>query len=180
MKIKQKETIYDGFYTFRKLTIEDKGDTYEREQFDSGDAAAAIVYDTDKDEYIFVKQYRYSAEMELLETVAGVVEEGDPAKTIRKEIEEESGYAVDHLEHVWDFFSSPGACTEKVHLFYAEVSKRKSKGGGLDEEHEAIKVISLSMEDLLTKKFLDAKTIIAVQWLASRHQVFLKSPEAKL
>ncbi|WP_347156778.1 NUDIX domain-containing protein [Pontibacter chitinilyticus] len=132
----KKETIYKGFYTFRKLLIEQDGETFEREQFDSGSAATALPYDTLQDKYILVKQFRYSAERELLETVAGVVVNNDPEKTIRKEIAEEIGYQVDKLEHIWDFFTSPGACTEVVHLFYAEVSKKIGAGGGLEKENE--------------------------------------------
>lgn len=168
MKIKRKETIYDGFYTFRKLIVEEDGDTFEREQFDSGDAVAALVYDTAKDKFIFVKQYRYSAEKELLEVVAGVLEEDDPEMTIKKEIKEEAGYEVDQLEHVWDFYTSPGACTEQVHLFYAEVSKKKSEGGGLDEDHENVKIIEFTLDELKEQKLADAKTIIAVQWLLTK------------
>ncbi len=168
MKIKGKETIYKGFYTYNKVFLEDKGETLEREQFDSGGAAAALVYDTAKQRYILVKQFRYSAEQEVTEVVAGVLEENNPEKTIRKEIEEETGYKVDQLEHVWDFYSSPGASTELVHLFYAEVSQRQQQGGGLEEEHEEIKILFLREEELLNQKLLDAKTIIAVQWLAAK------------
>jgi len=180
MQIKRKETIYEGFYTFRKLIVEEDGQTFEREQFDSGDAAAALVYDMQQDKYIFVKQYRYSAEMDLLETVAGVVENGDPEKTIRKEIAEETGYKVDKLEHIWDFFTSPGACTEKVHLYYAEVSQKENKGGGLDEEHEHIQVVALTEVEMRQLRLMDAKTIIALQWLAARKQIQLRHPEITL
>ncbi|MCC9168543.1 NUDIX domain-containing protein [Pontibacter harenae] len=179
MQIKRKETIYEGFYTFKKVYLEDEGETIEREQFESGNAAAALVYDTKQEKYILVKQFRYSAEMELLETVAGVVEDNDPEKTVRKEIEEEIGYEVDKLEHIGDFFSSPGACTEKVHLYYAEVSKKKAQGGGLEEDHEHIQIVSLSLEELLTQQLIDAKTIIALQWLSAQKGTHLKNPEAK-
>ncbi|RDV14940.1 NUDIX hydrolase [Pontibacter diazotrophicus] len=172
MKIKRTETIYNGFYTFRKVILEDKGEEIEREQFDSGGAAAALLYDTTQDKYIFVKQFRYSAETDLVEVVAGVVEDNDPEKTILKEIEEETGYKADHIEHIWDFFTSPGACTEVVHLYYAEVSAKTEKGGGLDDEHENIEIITLTEEELLSHPLShplrDAKTIIAVQWLAAR------------
>lgn len=182
MKIKNKETIYEGFYTFRKLIIEDKGETIEREQLDIGCAAAALVYDTKKEKYILVEQYRYSAERELLEVVAGVVEneQGDPAKTIIKEIKEETGYKTDRLEHVWDFFPSPGVCTEKVFLYYAEVSEKESEGGGLENEHEDIRVKAYSLEELLQLQLMDAKTIIAVQWLARKKGRFLQHPETNL
>jgi ADP-ribose pyrophosphatase len=180
MKIKDRKTIYEGFYTFRKLIIEENGETFEREEFDSGNGVAALVYDTKQDKYIFVKQYRYSADQELLETVAGVLEDDDPEKTIRKEVEEETGYQVDKLEHIWDFFTSPGSSTEKIYLFYAEVSKKVSEGGGLDEEHENVKTVSLTQDEMLQLNLADAKTIIALQWLAARKGFKLKSPEVKL
>lgn len=177
MKIKKKETVYEGFYTFRKLIVEEDGETFEREQFDSGDAVAALVYDAKKEKYIFVKQYRYSAELEILEVVAGVLEADDPEYTIRKEIKEEIGYEVDKLEHVWDFYTSPGACTEKVHLFYAEVSQKETEGGGLDDEHENIKIITKTFDELRSLPLSDAKTIIAVQWIIGKQHAFRKSNE---
>lgn len=168
MEIKGSETIYDGFYSFKKIFLEDKGETIEREQFDSGGAAAALVYDTAKKQYILVKQFRYSAAQDMVEVVAGVLEDNDPEKTVRKEIEEEIGYTVDSIEPVCDFYSSPGACTEVVHLFYAEVSEKQDEGGGKDEEHEQIEILRLSEEELLNLPLRDAKTIIAVQWLAAK------------
>lgn len=180
MNIKKKETIYEGFYTFRKLIVEEDGDTFEREQFDSGNAVAALVYNTEEDNYIFVKQYRYSAEKELLEVVAGVLEEDDPEKTIKKEIAEETGYEVNKLEHIWNFYTSPGACTEQVHLFYAEVSQKKTKGGGNEEEHENIKIKAYTLDELRTEKMADAKTIIAVQWLLGKSHTFRKSDDVSL
>lgn len=180
MGIKREETIYEGFYTFRKLIVEEDGETFERELFDSGHGVAALVYNTRQDKYLFVKQYRYGAGTEVLETVAGVLEDDDPEKTIRKEIEEETGYTVDRLEHIWDIFTSPGACTEKIYLYYAEVSEKVAEGGGLDEDHEDVKTIALPLEEVLKLKLTDAKTIIALQWLAARKGFELKSPEVKL
>ncbi len=182
MKIQKNETIYNGFYSFKKLTVEDKGKTFEREVFDIGSAAAALVYNTATDKYILVKQYRYGAGRALLEIVAGIVEneQGDPEKTIRKEIEEETGYETDHLEHIWDFYPSGGASTEKLFLYYAEVSTKKAEGGGLDEEHEEIEVLEYSLDELLSLQLLDAKTIIAVQWLAFKKGRSLNNPGAKI
>ncbi|WP_018479169.1 NUDIX domain-containing protein [Pontibacter roseus] len=180
MKIKKEETVYEGFYTFKRLLVEEKGETFVREQFESGNGVAALVYDTQREEYIFVKQYRYPIGGELLETVAGVLEDDDPEKTIRQEIEQETGYTVDKLEHIWDFYTSPGACTEKIYLFYAEVSRKVDEGGGLEEEHEEVKTVSLSLEQVLQLNLADAKTIIGLQWLAARKGFTLKSPEVRL
>lgn len=172
MKIKNKEILYKGFYTYQKLIIEKKGETLEREQIDIGKVAAALVFDTSKQKYILVKQYRYGAEQELVEIVAGLVEnkKDNPEKTIRKEISEETGYAVDRLESIKAFYPSPGASTEEVFLYYAEVSQKESEGGGLDEEHEDIEVLEYSWEELISLQLQDAKTMIAVQWLAARNK----------
>ncbi|MFD2247346.1 NUDIX domain-containing protein [Pontibacter ruber] len=180
MTIKKIKTIYDGFYTLRKLVVEENGEIFEREQFESGDGAAALVYDTQKEKYILVKQYRYPARQELLEVVAGVLEDNDPEKTIRKEIEEETGYTVDSLQHIRDIYTSPGACTEKIYMYYAEVSRQKGKGGGLDEENENVKIVYLTQEELLQKELLDAKTIIAVHWLSKKLNQPPKDTEATL
>lgn len=173
MEIKKKETLYKGFYTYEKLVVEHGGETLERERLDIGKVAAVLVYDTQKDKYILVKQYRFGAAKELLEIVAGLVENGqdDPEKTARKEIREETGYAVDQLAFIMDFYPSPGASTEKICLYYAEVSRKEAEGGGLDEEHEDIEVMEYSREELLALPLQDAKTMIAVQWLAAGKQL---------
>lgn len=172
MNDKGEEIIYKGFYTYKKLLVESKGEEVTREQIDIGRIAAALVYNTQKKKYILVKQHRLGAGQKLLEIVAGIVEnkKADPEKIIRKEIKEETGYTVDKLEQVKTFYSSPGASTEQVFLYYAEVSQKVAEGGGLEEEHEDIEVLELDWEELLQASLQDSKTIIAVQWEALKRQ----------
>ncbi|PIQ20603.1 MAG: GDP-mannose pyrophosphatase, partial [Cytophagales bacterium CG18_big_fil_WC_8_21_14_2_50_42_9] len=100
-----------------------------------------LLYDTTKDKFIFVKQYRVAVEQEMVELVAGILDKEDESaeEAIKREIEEEAGYAVDSLEHILDFHPSPGAFAEKLHLFYGQVSRKIGKGGGLEDENESIK-----------------------------------------
>lgn len=169
MKIKKKETAYDGYFKIHKLTVEQNSHTFTREQFDRGQAVAALVYDTKREEYVLTKQFRVGPEAELVEVVAGMVDAGEePEASIVREIEEEIGYAVDHLEHLHTFYSSPGGSTEYVKLYYAEVSEQKSGGGGNSHEHEQIEIVRLNREELEQMQSTDAKTIIAQQWLMMR------------
>ncbi|WP_161622719.1 NUDIX domain-containing protein [Cesiribacter andamanensis] len=133
MNIKGEEILHKGFYTFKKLLVDYKGETLEREQIDIGRVAAALVYNTQRNTYLLVKQYRFGAGQPLQEIVAGMVDnrQNDPQQTIRKEVEEETGYRVDRLEQLMDFYPSPGASTEKVYLYYAEVSQKTAEGVGL-------------------------------------------------
>ncbi|MDX5483344.1 MAG: NUDIX hydrolase [Hymenobacteraceae bacterium] len=171
MKIKNREKAYDGYFKIYKLTVEQEGQTFTREQFDRGNAVAALVYDTKEQQYILTRQYRIGPESELVEVVAGMVDEGEaPENSIRREIEEEIGYDVDRLQHLHTFYSSPGGTTEKVELYYAEVSHQHAAGGGNDHENEHIEIVRLSPEELDQLRTPDAKTIIAQQWAKLQSQ----------
>ncbi|MDX5418270.1 MAG: NUDIX hydrolase [Hymenobacteraceae bacterium] len=166
MEIKKREKAYNGYFKIYKLTVEQHGHTFEREQFDRGVAVAAMVYDTKQEKYILTRQFRVGPEAELVEVVAGMVDEGEsPETSIAREIEEEIGYGVDSLKHLHTFYSSPGGTTEKVYLYYAEVSHQHADGGGKDDEHEHIELVTYTREELLKEDFTDAKTIIAQQWV---------------
>jgi ADP-ribose pyrophosphatase len=166
MRIIDRKPVYNGFFKLYKLTIEDEGETYDREVFETGNAVAALVYDTRRRKYIFVEQFRPAVNQYLVELPAGILDkEGEShEEALRREIAEETGYAVDQLEHIQNFYPSPGGFAEKLHVFYAEVSHKTGEGGGAHGENEKIKIIELSPEEVRRKMFVDAKTLIAVQW----------------
>ena len=88
---------------------------------------------------------------------------------------EEAGCEIADMEHVMHFFVSPGASTEAVDLFCGRVDS-KGVGGlhGLEDEGEDIRVIvvdrSTALEWLQAGRIINAKTIIALQWLALNWQ----------
>ena len=119
MNIVNKTTVYDGFFKLYKITLEEAGETFDREVFVTGNAVAALLYDTRKEKFIFVKQYRAAVEQEMLELVAGILDKEDESaeEAITREIEEEAGYAVDSLEHILDFHPSPGLLPKNCTCF---------------------------------------------------------------
>jgi ADP-ribose pyrophosphatase len=166
MRIIDRKPIYDGFIKIYKLSIEDEEETYDREVCETGNAVAALVYDTRRKKFIFVEQFRPAVNQYLVELPAGKLDkEGEsPAEALVREVAEETGYAVDHLEPILNFYPSPGVFTEKLHIFYAEVSHKIGEGGGAAGENEKIKVIEFSRTEVRQKMIVDAKTLIAVQW----------------
>ena len=177
-EIKNRETKYSGKHKLEEVTVKNGDREYKTEIFDRGNGAAALVYNTETKKFLFVEQYRTPVEGKMLEIVAGGVDEGEKTQeAVKREIAEELGYKVDKLDHITDFYSSPGNFKEIVALFYAEVSEKIGEGGGIDGEK--IKVVeiddlglngnifvNISEDGLITPpyKLIDAKSIIAVNW----------------
>src|SRR5262249_41911758 len=112
----------------------------------------------------------------ILEIPAGTVVPGkSPARIAKSELIEEVGYRPARLRRLMTFYSTPGTTTERTHLFYAEVGDRHkiAPGGGVDSEHEFIETVELPIvrvfRMLKRGELLDAKTIIAIQWLGGQH-----------
>ncbi|BCL78316.1 ADP-ribose diphosphatase [Ktedonobacteria bacterium brp13] len=151
--------------------------------FERGDSAAAIIVNSEQKKVLLTNQFRYPAYSKdadsgwVQEVVAGVIDEGEqPEETIRREIQEEIGYTVHELTPIATFFVSPGGTSERVFLYYAEVDEadRTSQGGGLISENEDIQLVALSFDELWQQlragTLVDAKTLIAAQWLLLRIQ----------
>jgi len=168
MKIREKKSVFKGFYELYKIQLEDEtsGKIIDREQFNLFDSVAALVWDTRLKQIILVKQYRVGAEKEIIEIPAGKRDViGESAiTTAKREIEEEIGYQTDSIKEIANFYTTPGPVTEKMTFFYAEVSNQTSSGGGVEEEHENIELIRMDATTFLNFTFEDAKTIIAQQW----------------
>jgi nudix-type nucleoside diphosphatase (YffH/AdpP family) len=149
--------------------------------FERGDAAAAILFNPDSQKVLLIEQFRYPTYEKGLgwiqEIVAGVIKpDENPEEGIRREIEEEVGYRVQHLTPIANFYVSPGGTSEHIFVYYAEISDhdRISDGGGLAAENEDIRLVEYSKVDFLqaltSGQFQDAKTLIAAQWLQLQWQ----------
>lgn len=90
-----------------------------REIVEHSDCVAIIVIDAE-DNVLLVNQFRKPVERELLEIPAGGIEPGEDAvATVRRELREETGYLPRKVERLGGFYSTPGYCTEYLHLYLA-------------------------------------------------------------
>jgi len=164
--IRDRKEKYGGYLKVDELTIKSKkGHDVKREVVRRPNAVAAIVFDTVRKKFIFVKQWRPGVSGHIVEVVAGLIDHvgEDTRQTMNREVEEEIGYEVDKIKMLDEFYSSPGMSTEMVTLFYCEVSNQVSEGGGVEDEE--IDIIEMTKQEVLMTQFKDAKTIIGVNWL---------------
>ena len=162
---------YSGYLKVDELTVKTKkGQNIQREVLRRPNAVASVVFDTIKNKYIFVEQWRPGTNGNIVEVVAGLIDHvgEDERETMIREVEEEIGYKVNTIKLVDEFYSSPGMTTEMVTLFYCEVSDQVSEGGGVDTEHEEIDIIEMTKQEVLSTSFKDAKTIIGVNWIKNK------------
>jgi len=180
-KLLKAEPKYDGFFKIDLCHIQHE--TYgggeieiKRELFHRGDAVAVLMYDPSKDKIVLLEQFRVGAKDDengpwLLEIVAGMVEPGESiADVARRECKEESGIEVHSFENVHSFYSSPGGCSEKIHIVCAMVDSDQASGiHGVENEGEDIKVLVVDFADLhdlmMSGKICAAIPLIALQWL---------------
>jgi nudix-type nucleoside diphosphatase (YffH/AdpP family) len=135
------------------------------------DAVVGLLYNTDSDTVVLVKQYRYPIHNEknsgfIYEAIAGCVDKNEnPTKCFIRECYEETGYLIPetNVEYCFSAYVSPGYTTEKLHYFLATVknSDKKSSGGGLESENEFIEVCEipyLIFKGMMDGNIQDSKT----------------------
>ena len=121
--------------------------------------------------FILVRQYRRSIEQTLLEVVAGGMEEGeDPDTCARREMEEESGYAVSSLEKLGVIVPCPGYSEEHLHLYYARLSQTPdAQRPDFDENLEPVAMTAEAIDSAVDSgELIDGKSIAT--WLLWRRK----------
>lgn len=185
-EIIEKRPLFQGYYRIDGYRLRHRrfdgswSGEMSREVFERGSAIAVIMVDPDRDAIVMIEQFRMGALAAgmhpwLMEVVAGVIEPGEaPEDVARREAVEESGCALKRLELITRFLPSPGACSETVTLFCAEVDASTADGvHGVDSEHEDIKVHVLPIAEALRlfdeNRLDNGIAFIAVAWLARNY-----------
>lgn len=189
IKIKEEKIIYEDHGVLKQVRFDKQKKNSEWEEqkrvlFNHGNAATALLYNTDKKTVLLTNQFRIASYVNgnsdgmLLETCAGLLEDGEaPEKAMIREIKEETGYEVTKLEKVCSAYSSPGAYTELVHYFIGPYTKEQkvAEGGGLEEEGEEVKVVELPFEEVMLMaergEIKDAKTLLLLYYLKSKQML---------
>ena len=121
--------------------------------------AVAIVAVDRENVVTLVRQPREAVREHVLELPAGTREAGEePLETAKRELEEEAGLRGGEWRLAATFFSTPGFCDERVHLFVAEGVERGAAEPRGDEQIELVRIPVAELESRLDE-IGDAKTL---------------------
>lgn len=118
----------------------------------------------EQDRVLFVRQFRYAYDREILELPAGKLEKGeDPAQCGMRELEEECGYTAGVFLPLGVAYPSPGILDEVLHLY---VAKQLTKTGQNLDEGEFLTVERIPYNEAVNRcisgEIQDAKTLVAI------------------
>ena len=134
-----------------------------REVVEHSDSVAVVVLDEQRN-IVMVRQFRHAVDKFLLEIPAGGVDPGEePVESVRRELQEETGYFPRTIDRLGGFYATPGYGTEYLHCFLATdlVPARL-----VAEDTEDIEVVRIPADEISrlirTGDICDAKSIAAL------------------
>jgi len=148
----------------------------------SHDSVAVLLYHTEKQAFLLVKQFRppvhmnHPEHMFTYELCAGIVDKHASLEQIAKEeIDEECGYDVplEKVEKITSFFTNVGISGGRQHLYFAEIdeSMKEHGGGGIHTEEIILEWVPLAEADAFVFDENRAKTpglMFAFYWYFER------------
>jgi ADP-ribose pyrophosphatase len=147
--------VYEG--RLLGLTVERWG-PYEREIVEHPGAVAIVAVD-DEGYVALVRQLREATRRYLLELPAGTAEPGEePLETAKRELREECGLTGGEWRELAAFWTTPGFCRERMHVFAAEGVER---GESAPADDEQLELVSWRVAEIAERlgEIEDAKTL---------------------
>ncbi len=128
VKILERNRLLDDFFKIDVVKLKFKkfsgkwSNTVRRLNFERGESVGVLIYVRDKDVFVLVRQFRFSVyeageEGWLDEIAAGILDDPSPLTCAKRECIEETGYEISDFDEVGSIFVTPGASTERIHLF---------------------------------------------------------------
>ncbi len=171
-KIDRSEIVFSG--KVFKIKVDeityDSGNAGKREVV-LHNGGSVVLPITDEGKVVLVKQYRYPFEKTLYELPAGKLETGeDPLLCASRELQEETGYKTNNIIKLGSIYTTPGFCSEELHIFLAtnlipgDHAREEGEYGMELHEFEMKEVVEM----ILDGRIKDSKTIAGIAYYKLR------------
>lgn len=127
-----------------------------------GGACALPVHDNG--DVLLIRQFRHAAGGIMWEIPAGRIEDGeDPQVCAWRELKEEGGFEAGKMEKLGAFFTTPGFCSELLHIYLADHLTPCSQNFDDDEYLEVVRLpFHEALHMVYSGEINDGKTMIAI------------------
>lgn len=191
VEIRKQACLLDDFFKINEVVVSHErfdGTMSPGERrliFERGHSVAVLLLNLDRKAVVLVDQFKLPALIGrrygdpnttdgwITEAIAGMIDPGEtPRAAAIRETMEETGYEISNPKLISTFFSSPGGTSERIFLFFAEVSDADRHGPGGGVGGEDIRMIHLPVDELFDHlsqgRIEDPKLAIAGYWLQTR------------
>lgn len=119
--IRSEETVLGRFKVILD-TVAQGGTEYPYSYVDQKNSVGVLGMVEDK--FILIRQYRHSMKSYEFEIPGGGIEKQEtPRDVARREMLEETGFAIREIYELGDYYPSPGSSNEVCHLFFAKCER---------------------------------------------------------
>ncbi|MCU4426114.1 NUDIX domain-containing protein [Acinetobacter sp. WU_MDCI_Abxb74] len=195
VEVTSRESLFRGFIQVEKVSLRHRlfnqpeyTHVLQRELVHRPEAAGVLLYNDQRQQFALIEQFRVGAINDAyspwqLEIIAGVLDGNEtPESCIRRETFEESGCTINHVQHLFSFYPSAGACSEIFHLYVAETDlPSEGEVFGMPDEGENILLHLFDYSEISTLlsqgRLRNAPVIMALQWLSQYITTIIKSDE---
>ena len=124
---------------------------------------------TDKNELLFVRQFRYPYQQVILETPAGKLEPGEDAfEAGKRELKEETGATGRDFQFLGNMYPTPGYCGEIIRLYACRVDGYGEMDPDDDEFLEVERIpLDKAVQMVMDNEIPDGKTQILILKIAA-------------
>ena len=168
LKVLKRQRLYEG--RVFNVVVDDveypSGNRSIREVAEHS-GGSVILAVNDQDEILLIHQHRYPIDRFIWELPAGKLNRGeDPLDCARRELAEETGYGATDWKKLTAIYTTPGFCSEMLHIFLATGLSPRPEGRMLEEGELTMTMKNTPLREALSMidrgEIIDGKSICGI------------------
>lgn len=151
-RVTERKTVFDGMIWDVVSETFEFADQKLTRQFVDHPGAVAVLAINNQNQVLMIKQYRQPVRQFLWEIPAGLLDiKGESlVDAATRELAEETGYRAESVEHLIDFYTTPGGNNEMIRIFLARNLSFVGRPLVQDGEERELQVEWIDFEEALS------------------------------